>query len=54
VATVLALGGSTNAFIHLIADGRPGRAWTLTLDDFDAILAPACRGWPTSGRAGST
>jgi dihydroxy-acid dehydratase len=36
VATVLALGGSTNAFIHLIAmAGRAGV--TLTLDDFDAI-----------------
>jgi dihydroxy-acid dehydratase len=36
VATVLALGGSTNAFIHLIAmAGRAGVA--LTLDDFDAI-----------------
>jgi dihydroxy-acid dehydratase len=36
VATVLALGGSTNAFIHLIAmAGRCGVP--LTLDDFDAI-----------------
>jgi dihydroxy-acid dehydratase len=36
VATVLALGGSTNAFIHLIAmAGRAGVG--LTLDDFDAI-----------------
>jgi len=36
VATVLALGGSTNAFIHLIAmAGRAGIE--LTLDDFDAI-----------------
>jgi dihydroxy-acid dehydratase len=36
VATVLALGGSTNAFIHLIAmAGRAGV--TLTLDDFDRI-----------------
>src|ERR1700736_917908 len=36
VAIVLALGGSTNAFIHLIAmAGRAGVA--LTLDDFDAI-----------------
>src|SRR5204862_1272272 len=36
VATVLALGGSTNAFIHLIAmAGRAGG--DLTLDDFDAI-----------------
>jgi dihydroxy-acid dehydratase len=36
VATVLALGGSTNAFIHLIAmAGRAGVA--LSLDDFDAI-----------------
>jgi dihydroxy-acid dehydratase len=36
VATVLALGGSTNAFIHLIAmAGRCGVS--LTLDDFDAI-----------------
>ena len=36
VATVLALGGSTNAFIHLIAmAGRVGV--DLTLDDFDAI-----------------
>jgi dihydroxy-acid dehydratase len=36
VATVLALGGSTNAFIHLIAmAGRAGVS--LTLDDFDAI-----------------
>ena len=36
VATVLALGGSTNAFIHLIA--MAGRAGIdLTLDDFDAI-----------------
>jgi dihydroxy-acid dehydratase len=36
VATVLALGGSTNALIHLIAmAGRAGVA--LTLDDFDAI-----------------
>jgi dihydroxy-acid dehydratase len=36
VATVLALGGSTNAFIHLIAmAGRTGV--DLTLDDFDAI-----------------
>ncbi|HEX4062968.1 MAG TPA: L-arabinonate dehydratase [Streptosporangiaceae bacterium] len=36
IATVLALGGSTNAFIHLIAmAGRAGVA--LTLDDFDAI-----------------
>ena len=35
-ATVLALGGSTNALIHLIA--MAGRAnVTLTLDDFDAI-----------------
>ncbi len=35
-ATVLALGGSTNALIHLIAmAGRSGVA--LTLDDFDAI-----------------
>jgi dihydroxy-acid dehydratase len=39
VATVLALGGSTNAFIHLIAmAGRAGpRGVDLTLDDFDAI-----------------
>src|SRR6202044_2461914 len=36
VATVLALGGSTNALIHLIAmAGRVGV--DLTLDDFDAI-----------------
>jgi dihydroxy-acid dehydratase len=36
VATVLALGGSTNAMIHLIAmAGRCGVS--LTLDDFDAI-----------------
>jgi dihydroxy-acid dehydratase len=36
VATVLALGGSTNAFIHLIA--MAGRAGVeLTLADFDAI-----------------
>src|SRR6201982_2426414 len=36
VATVLALGGSTNAFTHLIA--MAGRAGVdLTLDDFDAI-----------------
>jgi dihydroxy-acid dehydratase len=36
VATVLALGGSTNAFIHLIA--MAGRAGVrLRLDDFDAI-----------------
>ena len=36
VATVFALGGSTNAFIHLIAmAGRVGV--DLTLDDFDAI-----------------
>ena len=36
VATVLALGGSTNAFIHLIA--MASRAGVdLTLDDFDAI-----------------
>lgn len=36
VATVLALGGSTNAFIHLIA--MAGRAGVdLTLDDFDRI-----------------
>jgi dihydroxy-acid dehydratase len=36
VATVLALGGSTNAVIHLIA--MAGRAGVpLTLDDFDAI-----------------
>jgi dihydroxyacid dehydratase/phosphogluconate dehydratase len=39
VATVLALGGSTNAFIHLIAmAGRAGpQGIELTLDDFDAI-----------------
>jgi dihydroxy-acid dehydratase len=36
IATVLALGGSTNAFIHLIA--MAGRAGVrVTLDDFDAI-----------------
>jgi dihydroxy-acid dehydratase len=36
VATVIALGGSTNAVIHLVAmAGRCGV--TLTLDDFDAI-----------------
>jgi len=36
VATVLALGGSTNALIHLIAmAGRSGVR--LTLDDFDAV-----------------
>ncbi|HEY2576065.1 MAG TPA: L-arabinonate dehydratase [Streptosporangiaceae bacterium] len=36
IATVLALGGSTNAFIHLIAiAGRAGVQ--VTLDDFDAI-----------------
>ncbi len=36
IATVLALGGSTNAFIHLIA--MAGRAGVdITLDDFDAI-----------------
>ena len=36
VATVLALGGSTNALIHLIA--MAGRAGVdLTLDDFDAV-----------------
>ena len=36
MATVLALGGSTNAFIHLIAmAGRCGVS--LTLDDFDQI-----------------
>ena len=35
-ATVFALGGSTNALIHLIA--MAGRAGVeLTLDDFDAI-----------------
>jgi dihydroxy-acid dehydratase len=39
VATVLALGGSTNALIHLIAmAGRVGGSGVeLTLDDFDAI-----------------
>jgi dihydroxy-acid dehydratase len=35
-ATVLALGGSTNALIHLIAMAGRARV-TLTLDDFDAI-----------------
>jgi dihydroxy-acid dehydratase len=35
-ATVLALGGSTNALIHLIAIAGRARV-TLTLDDFDAI-----------------
>jgi dihydroxy-acid dehydratase len=35
-ATVLALGGSTNALIHLIAMAGRANA-TLTLDDFDAI-----------------
>jgi dihydroxy-acid dehydratase len=36
IATVFALGGSTNAFIHLIAmAGRAGVS--LSLDDFDAI-----------------
>jgi dihydroxyacid dehydratase/phosphogluconate dehydratase len=36
IATVLALGGSTNAFIHLVA--MAGRAGVeLSLDDFDAI-----------------
>ena len=36
VATVLALGGSTNAVIHLIAMAGPLRV-QLTLDDFDRI-----------------
>ncbi|MBM7786781.1 L-arabinonate dehydratase [Tenggerimyces flavus] len=36
VATVLALGGSTNAVIHLIAMARRSKA-KLTLDDFDAV-----------------
>lgn len=40
VATVLALGGSTNAVIHLIAmAGRSGV--TLTLDDFDRVARTA-------------
>ena len=40
VTTVLALGGSTNAVIHLIAmAGRSGV--TLTLDDFDAAATDA-------------
>src|SRR5262249_49322662 len=42
VATVLALGGSTNAFIHLIAmAGRAGAG--LTLDDFNAHARPVPR-----------
>ncbi|HEY8455520.1 MAG TPA: L-arabinonate dehydratase [Actinopolymorphaceae bacterium] len=36
VATVLALGGSTNAVIHLIAMARRSRV-NLTLDDFDRL-----------------
>jgi dihydroxy-acid dehydratase len=36
VATVLALGGSTNAVIHLIAMAGRSKA-KLTLDDFDAV-----------------
>src|SRR2546423_13296535 len=51
VATVLALGGSTNAFIHLIA--MAGRAGVdLTLDDFDAISrrVPWLANIPPSGK----
>jgi len=49
VATVLALGGSTNAVIHLVAmAGRCGVP--LSLDDFDEI-ARRVRSWPTSGPA---
>ena len=41
-ATVLALGGSTNALIHLVAmAGRAGVA--LTLDDFDEISRAGSR-----------
>ena len=52
VTTVLALGGSTNAVIHLIAMARRGGV-RLTLDDFDAA-ARTCRCWPTCGRPATT
>ena len=37
VTTVLALGGSTNAIVHLIAHGAPRRRRRSTLDRFDEL-----------------
>ena len=46
---MLALGGSTNAIIHLIA--MAGRAGVeLALDDFDELSRAVRRCWPTCGR----
>ena len=52
VITVLALGGSTNAVIHLIAMAG-GRA-SLSLDDFDALSRTTPGAGRHPARAGAT
>ena len=53
IAVVMALGGSTNAVLHLLAiaheaQRRPRPSTTSTGS------ATGCRTWPTSSRSGST
>ena len=45
IAVVIALGGSTNAVLHLLAIAREAEV-ELTLDDFTRIGAKS-RYWPT-------
>ena len=51
MVVVMALGGSTNAVLHLIAMARAVDV-PLTIDDFQTTSATACRSWPTCKPSG--
>ena len=46
ITVVIALGGSTNAVLHLLAMAHAANV-KLELDDFTRIGKQACRCWPT-------
>ena len=52
IAVVMALGGSTNAVLHLLAIAKEARV-ELALDDFNKVAA-GCRTSPTPSRTAST
>ena len=53
IAVVMALGGSTNAVLHLLAIANEARV-ELELDDFNRIGRRGSRTWPTPSRTASS
>ena len=52
ITVVMALGGSTNAVLHLLAIAHEARVELTSTTSTGS--ATACRTWPTSSRSGAT